>query len=93
MRNSLMKNSFLALHKRRLRRMSPAQIIIEARRRGYKVYPAPAHYERIGYRVGGSPAKYGPDLWMNAANVRLRKIQTRQLRPVPLNGTMVYVQK
>jgi hypothetical protein len=84
-------NPFLAIHKRRLQRMSPAEIIIEAKRRGYKVYPAPPHYERIGYRIGGSPAKSGPDLWMNDANVRLWKVQTRQLLPVMLtSGRMIY---
>ena len=63
-------NPFLALGKRHIKRMSQAQIIAEAKRRRYKLYRG-----RSGVRVGGSSAKYGPDLWMNAANNRLWQLQ------------------
>lgn len=62
---------FLAIGKRWLKTMTEAQIVAESKRRKYKTYVA-----RSGVRVGGSPAKYGPDLWMNAANVRLWELQT-----------------
>ena len=60
-------NPFLALGKRHIKRMSQAQIIAEAKRRRYKLL----YRGRSGVSVGGSSAKYGPDLWMNAANNRL----------------------
>ena len=58
--------------------MAEAEIIAEARRRGYTVRDAPAHYEKPGYRIGGSKVVDGPDEWMNAANNRLWQIQTGQ---------------
>jgi hypothetical protein len=83
---------FLAIHKRRLRSMTPSQIVAEAMRRGYTVRDAPAHYPVPGLLIGGSKAKRGSDGWMNDANVRLWKIQTQQLRPVSLaDGTEIYV--
>lgn len=63
-------NPFLAIGKRHLKHMTEAQIIVEAKRRKYKLYKG-----RSGLRVGGSSAKYGPDLWMNAANNRLHELQ------------------
>lgn len=66
-------NPFLAIGKRRLKTMTEAQIVAEAKRRKYKIYAGMS-----GVRVCGSPAKHGPDLWMNAANVRLWKLQTGQ---------------
>lgn len=85
-------NPFLAIHKRRLRNMTPSQVVAEAMRRGYTIHEAPAHYPVPGLRIGGSKQKNGPGGWMNDANVRLFKIQTQQLRPVPLaDGTEIYV--
>jgi hypothetical protein len=79
---------FLAIHKRRLRGMTPSQIVAEAMRRGYTIHEAPAHYPVPGLRIGGSEASG----WMNDANVRLWEIQTQQLRPVSLaDGTEIYV--
>ena len=86
------RDPFLAIHKRRLRNMTPSQIVAEAMRRGYTIREAPAHYPVPGLRIGGSKAKHGPDGWMNDANVRLWEIQTQQLRPVSLaDGTEIYV--
>lgn len=51
--------------------MTEEEIIAEAINRGYRIYNA-----GTGERVGGSPSTHGPDLWMNRANVRLRKLQT-----------------
>lgn len=81
-------NPFLALHKRRIAKMTPDQVFTEAKRRKYRFYIAPSGK----LRIGGSPSKSGPDLWMNEANVFLWKIETGKLRPVALaSGAIIYV--
>lgn len=50
-------------------------ICAEARQRGYAVHNAPTHYDRPGFRIGGTKVTDGSDEWMNAANVRLWQIR------------------
>lgn len=51
--------------------MTADQIIEMAKARGYTMYTTNAG--RL--RIGGSKMKYGPDEWMNAANVALWKLE------------------
>lgn len=53
--------------------MTQDEIIAEAKRRGYKIHDA-----RSCKAIGGSKVTSGADEWMNAANVRLWKLQTGQ---------------
>lgn len=55
----------------RLATMTEEEIITTATERCYKPYDS-----NTGKRVGGSKQTHGPDLWMNAANVRLWQLGT-----------------
>ncbi len=60
----------------RLATMTEEEIIAIAIERGYTPYAA-----NTGKRIGGSKQTHGPDLWMNAANVRLWRLQTNEEKP------------
>ncbi len=55
--------------------MTEREIVEQAREKGYTIRDAPRLGGAPGIRIGGSKEKYGPDHWMNDANVRLYEFQ------------------
>ena len=60
--------------------MTEQEIVDLALSKGYGVYNAPVNDNQRapGKRIGGSLVRNGPDLWMNAANNRLWRIQLKR---------------
>lgn len=86
-----MKVTFRDIHLRRLRTMTPPQVLAEAERRGYWVhYPGGDRSDVLFAVIMGDVR----DPWRTAANERIVDFLIEAVRPVLLTGgRVVYVQR